>query len=267
MTALIETLLRPVVRFALRSGIPHGQISLALKRALVREATTQIESSGQKLTTSRLAVMTGLTRREVLASQDDVEGLPPPSNIPARVISKWRTDKRFCSPSGKPKALTYKGTDSQFARLSYLVSQDLNSATVLFELERLKLVECRDGQAFLVGEFADYGQSTPKKMDLLARNMQTLIAASESNAYEPRELPELVLRTEYDNLLVSALPKLKAWVRKEGLTFHKRLRERLARYDKDLSNIPEAEGGGRIVVIAVGLTEQPDSSSSPQEPN
>jgi hypothetical protein len=210
--------------------------------------------------------MTGLTRREVLASQDDTDKASAPSNIPARVISKWRTDKRFRAPSGKPKPLTYKGTDSQFARLSYLVSQDLNAATVLFELERLQLVECRAGLAHLVGECADYGQRTPKKMDLLARNMKTLIDASETNAYKPREIPALVLRTEHDNLLVGALPKLKAWVRKESLAFHKRLRERLARYDKDLSNFPDAEGGGRIVVIAVGLTEQPARSASPSGP-
>lgn len=261
MVKILTALLSPVVRFSLSRGVHLSQISEILKRCLVLEAQRQIAASSQKVTVSRIAVMTGVSRREVVAALEASDDEEQPANIIARVVQKWTGDKRFRLKSGGPRPLTFKGTSSDFSKLASLVSQDLNPATVLFELERLKLVECREGEAHLKSDFADYGESPEKKLDLLGRNIDTVISASEANIYHPSENPELVLRTEFDNLVASELPQLKAWIRKEGLEFHKRLREKLSRYDKDLNETSEANGGGRIVVLALSHTEVPTKDS------
>ena len=60
----LEMLLLPVVRLALKRGLAFGRFSEMLKRAYVAAARRDFTVPGRKLSLSRVAVLTGMTRKE-----------------------------------------------------------------------------------------------------------------------------------------------------------------------------------------------------------
>ena len=62
---LLNGLLAPLARYCIRGSVPFSQLSESLKDILVRLACEEIERAGEKITTSRISVITGITRREV----------------------------------------------------------------------------------------------------------------------------------------------------------------------------------------------------------
>lgn len=108
----LEGILRPVARFLLRGGVTFREFEDVAKRAFVSEALIEFGSRGRATNTSRIAVMTGLTRREVAQLRERVlaDGGAAPSGYasPAsRVLSTWFLDSRFCDVHGQPIDLDF----------------------------------------------------------------------------------------------------------------------------------------------------------------
>ena len=61
----LDRLLDPLVEILLRGGLPHRAFAEVAKRAFVRVAEREGGVSGRKQSTSRIALRTGLTRKEV----------------------------------------------------------------------------------------------------------------------------------------------------------------------------------------------------------
>ncbi|HEY6072929.1 MAG TPA: DUF6502 family protein, partial [Anaerolineales bacterium] len=74
LSAAITSLLRPLVRILLRNGIPYGAFADLSKRVYVEIATQEFAIAGRKQSKSRVSILTGLSRKEVLR----VKRLPPP---------------------------------------------------------------------------------------------------------------------------------------------------------------------------------------------
>jgi len=98
----LEMLLLPVVRLALKRGLAFGRFSEMLKRAYVAAARRDFTVPGRKLSLSRVAVLTGMTRKEAsrLMKDDPDRDLGKRMirqvNRAARVLgSKIRTIKMF----------------------------------------------------------------------------------------------------------------------------------------------------------------------------
>ena len=60
----LETLLIPVVRIALKRGLAFGRFSELVKRAYVAAARRDFMVPNRRLSVSRVAVLTGMTRKE-----------------------------------------------------------------------------------------------------------------------------------------------------------------------------------------------------------
>ena len=63
--ALVARLLRPILRFALRRGVYARELMETVKRMLVEVAHEELQSTGGTINSSRLSVVTGMTRHEV----------------------------------------------------------------------------------------------------------------------------------------------------------------------------------------------------------
>ncbi|HLN91214.1 MAG TPA: DUF6502 family protein, partial [Patescibacteria group bacterium] len=91
IAAAITKLLRPLVMFLLRNGVPYQTFADIAKRVYVDLATEKFDIPGRKPSKSRVAILTGLSRREVLRvkrlpAQDDL-GAMDRINRAARVIT------------------------------------------------------------------------------------------------------------------------------------------------------------------------------------
>src|SRR3972149_9569723 len=93
LSAAVTTLLRPLVRLLLRNGASYGTFSDLAKRVYVDVATEEFGIPGRKQSKSRVSILTGLSRKEVLR----VKRLPPTDDLgagerynrAARVVAGW----------------------------------------------------------------------------------------------------------------------------------------------------------------------------------
>ncbi len=107
-----RVLMGPLVRILLRQGISIAEFSEVIKAVYVEVALKDFKVSGRKATRTRIAVMTGLTRKEVKRVIDEAAKerfeLKTGVNRLTRVLVGWHTDPDFTGPYGMPLELQYE---------------------------------------------------------------------------------------------------------------------------------------------------------------
>lgn len=147
LLSAFRVLLRPLVRILLRHGISFAEFAEILKAVYVEIAVTEFKVDGKRGTKSRIAVITGLTRKEVSRVVDiaGAENLGKKSNLNrvARVLAGWHTDPDFVGPYGMPLEVRYEEDGLNNVTFSTLVrrySGDMSPRSMLDELMRVGAV-------------------------------------------------------------------------------------------------------------------------------
>ncbi len=142
-------MLLPLVRLLLRTGISFREFAKLAKMAFVQAATEDYGIRGRPTNISRIAVMTGLTRKEVKSirdigwqysaklNEDWWETNFPPSDI----LHFWYTDLDFCGSDGQPRELPFSGEFPSFTDLTSRYAGDIPPGAMRVELKRTKSVE------------------------------------------------------------------------------------------------------------------------------
>ena len=240
-------MLRSVVTYCLRSSLNLQDLVESAKVLFVELAEKEIQRVEQKINNSRITAMTGVHRKDVVRILKLGPGIPDSDTFITRVMGQWQSDPRFLTAAKKPRVLVYEGDHSEFHELCKAVSQDLKAGTIAFEMERIGAVErTRKGLKLTKGAFSvkeNYGVAYRQ----LGLDLEDLLSAVDHNISESPKLPNLHARTEYDNVYVDALPKIRKWVLEEGSRFHRKLRDYVSKFDKDI-HPGDKPGGGRIVI-------------------
>ena len=144
-------LFRPVARVLLRAGVNWREIAEVGKVTYVEVATNEFGIRGRPTNVSRVAIMTGFTRREVRRLRDLLERETPESftrmNYATRVLSGWWQDPAFADGHGRPRRLSVNGEEPSFAALCSRYSGDVPATTLLKELRHVGAVaEDEDGR-------------------------------------------------------------------------------------------------------------------------
>lgn len=262
LISMCTKLLLPIVRFCLRRGLKIQEMHEALKHALVIAAREELNEIGADSNTSKIAAITGIHRRDVNRLGEQPTPKSGSINILAKVLGQWEHDKRF-SQRGAMKPLAVSGKKGSFYELVESVSRDLNPGTILAELQRLGFV--RDEQGKIVPQVAAFAHKRTSLEDgarMLSYHVRGLCEAVDRNITERLEVPHLHVATSYDNICIDKLVEIKAWLLQEGSAFHKRIREYLAAFDKDINpSLGQSRGGGRVTVGTFGLTEESKGST------
>ncbi len=264
----IQFLLKPIVRFCLRRAHSIQDFMEAAKIVFVDVAAEELARGKERVNVSRLSVLTGLYRKDVTRIYKEQQtGVSEPQSVLGRVIGQWRHDKRFINKSGQPRVLSLKGEKSEFRRLVQTISKNINPGTILFELERMGSIERTPNGVKLVRQMPGFGSNPRKGFELLSRDIQTLVDAVQENLLSKVRPSNLHIRTEYDNIAKEHLPEIRRWLIDEGKVFHRKTREYLSRFDKDIN--PELDettlGGGRVVVNAFSFTTDASEQGEGQE--
>lgn len=135
-------LLRPVVRFLLRQGVLWSEFAELAKETYVEIARAEYGIDGRPTNNSRVAILTGLSRREVarvrdvlleiVRQEDERKG-----NRMARILTGWYTDPEFTNGHGKPRDLS----PVSFEILLNCYAGDLPHTAVRKEMLKHGLVE------------------------------------------------------------------------------------------------------------------------------
>lgn len=143
----VYRLLLPVVRVLMRHGMTYHSFASIAKRAYVVAAQDDLGLPGKSQTKSRIALLTGLTRREVtqLINQDDSDVAADHLrfNRVAWVLGQWVSDPVFCEEDGKPMTLPVKSAEMEqsFHALVKKHGSDMPYGAVLDELINAGFVE------------------------------------------------------------------------------------------------------------------------------
>jgi hypothetical protein len=125
--------------------VSYRQFADMAKDAFIEEALSERDSRGRKSNVSRVAVRTGISRKEVarvrdletrndLLAETDRIGLAHYSGHAARVLQVWHSDNRFVDEAGEPRDLPYTGESGTFITLVKIAGGDVPPGAVKAEL-------------------------------------------------------------------------------------------------------------------------------------
>ncbi len=191
LLAAMERLLRPLVRILLRNGIAYGQSAEVLRKVYTDVAYDDFTLPGRKQTVSRVAVLTGLTRKEVKRLHE----LPPGDladsheryNRSIRVITGWLTDAQFLAADGEPAELPLSGATGSFEALVKKHSGDMPPRAVFQALAAAGSVAERDGRAVLLRRAYVPGGDPVDKIAILGSDCAELLDTIDHNLVSPRD--------------------------------------------------------------------------------
>jgi len=152
-------LLRPLARLFLRFGRGYREYSELSKTAFVSVASEDYGVHGRPTNVSRIAAMTGLTRKEISRIRGRLErgeGALIDRHTPVReVIDAWRSKDEFLDADGDPAVLPLDGENGSFRSLIKQYAGDIPEGAMKTELQRIGAVQCENGRYKLLPEDSD----------------------------------------------------------------------------------------------------------------
>jgi hypothetical protein len=147
--------LRPMARILLRFGIGFREFSEVAKMAFIDVATSDYGLRGRPTNVSRIAVMTGLTRKEVKRLRDKLSSgedrLTVRTTPLCEVLHMWHAEDDFLDHNGRPAKLPFAGKSPSFGDLVRRFGGDIPPGAMRTELKRVGAVhEDDDGSLSVI---------------------------------------------------------------------------------------------------------------------
>lgn len=137
--------LRPIAKILLRYGIGYREFAEVAKSAFVDVASSEYGIRGRRTNMSRVAVMTGLTRKEVKRLRDKLDAghhsIVAKTTPLATILHRWNSETEFLDASGRPSTLPFAGTDRSFSALVRKFGGDIPPGAMRTELKRVRAIE------------------------------------------------------------------------------------------------------------------------------
>jgi len=169
----------PVCRMLLRSGIGYREFAELCKFAFVEVALADYGIRGRQTNMSRIAAMTGLTRKEVKRLRESLSHeymVSIDKRTPvASVLHYWYTDKDFVDASGKPLEIPFDAKGMCFVELVKRYAGDIPPGAILEELRKFNAVEdTHDGRMRIVKRHFVSPALDDRIVDYIARELTYL---------------------------------------------------------------------------------------------
>jgi hypothetical protein len=253
LTAAIERVLRPLFRILLRNNMSFKAFLDIAKRAYVEVADSEFGIPGKKQSVSRVALLSGLTRKEVqrlldAPVADDAE-TGERYNRAARVVAGWVRDPEFSDADGNPKVLTLQENTTpgraSFASLVRRFSGDIPFRAVLDELLRVGVVEKLDENRIRLKTRAYVPESGDiDKLNILGTDVSDLVSTIGHNLQHGATDPFFQRKVMYDNVPVEALQEFRRLSGAQAQALLERLDKWLSQHDRDTH--PGTGGTGQV---------------------
>lgn len=267
--SVIFHILRPLVRILHRKGISFGEFSQIARQVYVETAEASLIEAEGKATTSRIAITTGLTRKDVAQLRKHEAGnelLSVRYNRGARVVSGWISDADFQNAAGEPNTLPLQGADNSFESLVSRYSGDMPYRAMLAELQQSGLVEVT-GEGLLTllsSAYIPQGDEV-EKLSIMGRDVGLLITTIDHNLQPaPGQQPHFQRKVSYNNLTQEAATQFKQMVHQDGMALLVKFNQWLSQHDRDTN--PDIEGAG-TVCAGVGIYYFEESATAVVAPD
>jgi hypothetical protein len=231
----VEQLLRPLFRMLLRHSVSFRAFEEMAKHVYVDVALNDFAIPGKKPSASRVAVVSGLTRKEVQSllndANDDAE-VSDRYNRAARVLTGWLRDAEFRDAVGRPRVLEADG-EQGFSALVRRYSGDMPTRAVLDELVRVGAVRRLEDSRIELLAPGFVPKNRIEKMGILGRDVADLIETIDHNIESGDDDPRFQRKVMYDSIPVSDLPAFRKLSAIQAQALLEKLDRWLAVHDLD----------------------------------
>ncbi len=229
LMATVYACLRPFARVMLRSGVTYKSFAEIAKTAFVHEALLERDSKGRVTNASRVAVRTGLSRKEVrrvseqtLLKDGAKSGAADHAGPPARVLHAWHFDPRFIGADGAPLDLCFEGESPSFTELVRAVGGDVPPGAVRAELFRAAAVqELENGLLRPTKRYFVPGDFDEKAITVMSGMLFPFISGVDHNSNPARKTAGFIQRIAYAKLSPEDRESLSCLVTGRGDTLHR----------------------------------------------
>jgi len=270
--AALRRLMRPVVRQMIAYGLAYPAFEQTVKDLFVEVAEKDFALRFKRQTDSRLAVITGIGRKEIAQLRGRRGAVSQPADledtVTTHVIGRWMAGPPYATPDGIPRRLAYESDGPQTPSFFQLVRDlgvDLPVRSVLDELIRIGAAELLpDGDVVLREEGNISRQDVEGKIALLGSAPAEVFSTVAHNIECP-ERPWLQRKVVYDNIGSDALEQLETEARRLGEEFLRRANALLSSYDRDRNPNGPAGSRTRVVLGAYYFEEEQETPTRAPE--
>ena len=143
-----KAVLRPLIGLLLRHGVQHQELSELAKQVYVEVARDHFSAPKGRNSVSRIAMLTGLHRKQVKQITDAVNDADDPvaavrqrQHRITRILSAWHDDPVFLDTNGRPRVLARSGADPSIELLMERFAGDIPASSLLREMLNVGAVE------------------------------------------------------------------------------------------------------------------------------
>jgi hypothetical protein len=262
--AACRTLLGPVASLLLKCGLTWREFAEVSKTVFVDVASREYGIRGRPTNASRVAILTGIDRKEVARQRAllDAEAPAEPGKTTdaTRVLSGWHQDPAFLAADGQPRVLADEGPGPSFDDLCRAHGGDIPASALRKELVRVgAVVETAEGLR-AVRRFYMPVRLDPQWLANAGTTLRDLGASISHNlSAEPPVPTRFVGRATSTRIDPAALPAFREFLEAEGQAFLERVDAWLTAHElpraasDSSSDGTVATGAGRPLRLGVGL--------------
>ena len=194
--------LRPIAKILLRCGIGFREFAEIAKTAFVDVASTEYGIRGRPTNISRIAVMTGLTRKEVRRLRNKISNgdnaIVVKTTPLVEVLHRWYAESEFLDSTGRPSVLPFNGDKGSFSSLVRRFGGDIPPGAMKTELKRVGAIdeEANGGLRAIKRSFRPEGDHNVL-ISHLVHSVYPLISTLAHNTNTERKDPTWTQRTVF----------------------------------------------------------------------
>ena len=249
-------LLLPIVRFLLKHGVTWSEFGELSKEAYVAAAREDYGVQGRPTNNSRVAMLTGLSRREVSGVRDrlldaDHSSVSLQGNRISQILSGWHTDSEFTDDQGRPIDLPATGPTGSLSSLLKRYAGDLPHGAIRKEMRQRGLIEeLQNEQLRVLKRDYIYSSLDPEIVRRMGIALHDHAATLEHNLDENRpSAPRFEGIADNISMSPKALAAFQKLVEERGSTFLEEADGWLAQNETDQTT----EADTRTVRMGVGV--------------
>ncbi len=209
----------------MKCGMTWREFADISKSVFVEVAGDEYGIKGRQTNLSRIAILTGIDRKEVRRQRGLLATAAPPpaekTTDATRILSGWHQDREFSTKDGQPRSLLADGEGQSFAELCRRYAGDISPVTLLKELKRVGAVtETKTGE--LVAR-SRYYMPTPFDPQWLLNAGSTFADLGDNMNYnlsaQPGTPTRFLGRAADESIDASAIPEFRAFIEEHGQPF------------------------------------------------
>jgi len=249
-------ILRPLVRMLIRQGVAHRTLEDYVREAYVLEGEEELLGNGGKVTVSSLAVLTGLSRKEVKRIKDSAadgeEGDTAQRHRIVRLLGAWSNHPDF-SENGEGRALPIQGEQS-FTELVKRFSGDMTPVSTLSLLEQSGNVLRVGDELFLIKKHYLPVQTPTQQLALFGTDVNELMQTIIHNLSSKHQERWFQRKVSNAQVSVDALAAFKQYAAEKSMALLEDYDEWLSKHE--ISNQAQRESdpqGEAAAYVTVGI--------------